>query len=140
MAIRLYLPCVDQLVGICIGRFFIHNDSLADSKLPIDKSGSSQPREKPANRISSCCLQTHLQPAVDDKTVKRRINITEYRLAPAAAVYRIETGLPGVGKILEVDEQGEPFPYLFSHESKGPVGLARPSIAGHGINSLQTAG
>ena len=41
-----------------------------------------------------------------------------------AGIDAVETGLPGVGEVLEVDEEGEAFPYFFCHKTEGPVGFA----------------
>ena len=49
-------------------------------------------------------------------------------MCDGAGVDSVESGLPGVGKILEVDEQGESFPDLFGHEPKRPIGFPRLSI------------
>jgi len=40
------------MVGICISRPFIRGNRIGDSRLPIDKSGSSQPCKKPEGRIA----------------------------------------------------------------------------------------
>ena len=49
-------------------------------------------------------------------------------MGDGAGIDGVETGLPGVGKVLEVDEQGEPLPYFFCHKAKGPVGFSDSTI------------